>query len=159
MAVRAIPEGYETLTPYLIVRGAAEAIEFYKRALGAVEVMRMPAGDGRIGHAEVRIGKGYLMLADEDPARGFRAPSGDGKNPSSLLLYVEDCDAVVDRAIAAGATLTQAPVDQFYGDRSGGFTDPFGHSWYVSTHIRDVSEEEMRRVMEERAGASAAAKK
>ena len=159
MAVRAIPEGYETLTPYLIVRGAAQAIEFYEKAFGAVEVMRMPAGDGRIGHAEVRIGKGHLMLADEDPARGFRAPSGGGKNSISLLLYVEDCDTVVHRAVAAGATLTQAPVDQFYGDRSGGFTDPFGHSWYVSTHVKDVSEEEMRRLMEEKARESETARK
>ena len=146
-----IPAGYETLTPYLIVRGASDAIEFYKKAFGAVEVMRMPAANGRIGHAEVRIGKGHLMLADEDPDMGYRAPQPGGTNAISLLLYVEDCDAVVKRAVAAGATLTREPADQFYGDRSGGFTDPFGHSWYVSTHVRDVSQEEMRRVMEEKA--------
>jgi len=150
MAVKPIPEGYHALTPYLIVDGAAAAIDFYVRAFGAVEVMRMPAPNGRIGHAEVRIGDSHLMLADEDPSMGYRGPKSGGGNAVSLLLYAEDCDAVIERAVAAGATLTRPPADQFYGDRSGGVTDPFGHSWYVSTHIRDVPEEEMRRVVAEK---------
>ena len=150
MAVKPIPEGYHALTPYLIVDGAAAAIDFYRKAFGAVEVMRMPAPNGRIGHAEVRIGDSHLMLADENPAMGYRGPKSGGGNSISLLLYVADCDAVIERAIAAGAKVTRPPADQFYGDRSGGITDPFGHSWYVSTHVRDVSEEEMRRVTEEK---------
>lgn len=148
MPVKPIPEGYHALTPYLIVDGAAAAIDFYVRALGAVEVMRMPAPGGRIGHAEVKIGDSHLMLADEDPAMGYRGPKSGGGNSISLLLYVADCDAVIERAVAAGATLTRPAADQFYGDRSGGFTDPFGHAWYVSTHVRDVSEEEMREASE-----------
>jgi PhnB protein len=115
--------------------------------------MRMPGPDGRIGHAEVRIGSGHVMLADENPAMGYRAPSGGG-NAVSLLVYADDCDAVIARARAAGAKVTREPADQFYGDRSGGFTDPFGHDWYVSTHVRDVSEEEMRRMAQERASAA-----
>jgi PhnB protein len=151
MAVKSIPEGYHSLTPYLIVDGAAAAIDFYVKALGAVEVMRMPGANGRIGHAEIRIGDSHLMLADEDPAMGYRGPKSGGGNAISLLLYVPDCDAVIGRAVAEGATLTRPPADQFYGDRSGGFADPFGHSWYVSTHVRDVSEEEMRRMAQEKA--------
>ncbi len=153
MAVRSIPEGYEGVTPYLIVEGAAKAIEFYAKVFHAVEVMRMPGPNGRIGHAEVRIGKGHVMLADQNPAMGYRAPSGGG-NAVSLLVYAEDCDAVIARAKAAGAKVTREPADQFYGDRSGGFTDPFGHDWYVSTHVRDVSAEEMRRGAEERSRAA-----
>jgi PhnB protein len=153
MSVKPIPEGYEGVTPYLIVDGAAAAIEFYEKVFGAVEVMRMPGPDGRIGHAEVRIGKGHVMLADQTPAMGFRAPSGGG-NAISLLVYSADCDAVIARAAAAGAKVTRQPADQFYGDRSGGFTDPFGHDWYVSTHVRDVPEEEMRRMAEEKAASA-----
>jgi len=150
MPVKPIPEGYHALTPYLIVDGAAAAIDFYVRAFGAVEVMRMPAPNGRIGHAEVRIGDSHLMLADEDPSMGFRGPKSGGGNAVSLLLYVADCDAVVDRAVAAGAKVTRPVADQFYGDRTGGILDPFGHAWYVSTHVKDVSDEEMRRVTEEK---------
>lgn len=153
MAVKAIPDGYDGVTPYLIVDGAAKAIEFYGKVFGASEVMRMPGPDGRIGHAEVRIGGGHVMLADENPAMGYRAPSGGG-NAVSLLVYSDDCDAVIERARMAGAKVTREPADQFYGDRSGGFTDPFGHDWYVSTHVRDVSEEEMRRMAGERASAA-----
>ena len=154
MAVKPIPEGYEGVTPYLIVEGAAAAIAFYEKVFHAVEVMRMPGPDGRIWHAEVKIGKGHVMLADQNPAMGYRAPSGGG-NSISLLVYAEDCDAVVARAAAAGAKVTRPPADQFYGDRSGGFTDPFGHDWYVSTHVRDVSEEDMRKGAEERSRESA----
>jgi len=150
MPVKPIPEGYHALTPYLIVEGAAAAIDFYVRAFGAVEVMRIPGPNGRLGHAEVRIGDSHLMLADENPEMGFRGPKSGGGNAVSLVLYVPDCDAVIERAVAAGATLTRPPADQFYGDRSGGFTDPFGHSWYVSTHVRDVSEEEMRAASEKK---------
>lgn len=149
MAVKTIPEGYEGVTPYLIVEGASKAIDFYVKVFHATEVMRMPGPDGRIGHAEVRIGKGHVMLADQNLSMGYRAPSGGG-NSISLLVYSDDCDAVIARAAAAGAKVTRPPADQFYGDRSGGFTDPFGHDWYVSTHVRDVSEEEMRRGAEER---------
>ncbi len=151
MSVKPIPEGYEGVTPYLIVDGAAAAIAFYEKVFGAVEVMRMPGPDGKIGHAEVRIGRGHIMLADANPGMGYRAPSGGG-NSISLLVYAESCDAVIARAAAAGAKVTRPPADQFYGDRSGGFTDPFGHDWYVSTHVRDVSNEEMRRMAEEKAG-------
>jgi len=155
--VKPIPEGYHALTPYLIVDGAAAAIDFYTRAFGAVEVMRMPGAHGRIGHAEIKIGDSPLMLADEDPAMGYRGPKEGGGNAISLVLYVEDCDAVVARAVAAGARVTRPVEDQFYGDRSGGITDPFGHSWYVMTHVRDVSEEEMKRVMAEKSRAAEAA--
>ena len=148
--VKAIPEGYHALTPYLIVDGAAAAIDFYKKAFGATEIMRMPGAHGRIGHAEVKIGDSHLMLADEDPSMGYRGPKAGGGNSISLLLYVENCDAVVDRAVKAGAKITRPVADQFYGDRTGGIEDPFGHSWYVSTHVKDVSEEEMKRVMKEK---------
>jgi len=157
--VKPIPVGYHALTPYLIVDGAAAAIDFYKKAFGATEVMRMPGAHGRIGHAEIKIGDSTLMLADEDPSMGYRGPKVGGGNSISLALYVEDCDAVVARAVAAGAKLTRPVEDQFYGDRSGGITDPFGHSWYVMTHVRDVTEEEMRRVMEEKSREAEAAGK
>jgi len=149
MAIQPVPDGYHSLTPYLIVKGAAAAIAFYEKAFGATELMRIPGPAGSIGHAEIKIGDSPLMLADENPAMGFRGPASGGA-PISLLLYVADCDAVIDRAVDAGATVTRPVADQFYGDRSGGITDPFGHSWYVSTHVRDVSVEEMRRLTEEK---------
>jgi PhnB protein len=155
--VRAIPEGYHALTPYLIVDGGAAAIDFYKKAFGAKEVMRMPGAHGKIGHAEIQIGDSRLMLADEDPSMGYRGPGSGGGNSISLLLYVENCDAVVDRAVAAGAKVTRPVADQFYGDRTGGIMDPFGHTWYVATHVKDVSEEEMKRVMEEKSREAEAA--
>ena len=142
--------GYHALTPYLIVNGAAKAIDFYKKAFGATELMRMPGPNGKIGHAEVRIGDSALMLADEDPSMGFRGPQSGGGTAISLLLYVEDCDAVINRAVAAGAKLTRPPADQFYGDRSGGVTDPFGHAWYISTHVEDVPPDEMKRRSDEK---------
>lgn len=153
MSTRPIPDGYEGVTPYLIVDGAAKAIDFYVKVFGGTEVMRMPGPNGRIGHAELRIGRGHVMLADQNPEMGYRAPSPGG-NSISLLVYADDCDAVIERARRAGAKVTREPADQFYGDRSGGFTDPFGHDWYVSTHVRDVSEEDMRRLAEERASAA-----
>lgn len=143
--VKPIPEQYHSITPYLIVRGAARAIDFYKEAFGAMEVMRMPGPDGRIGHAEIRIGDSVVMLADEHPENGFVGPETRGGSTFSLMLYVENVDDVVARAVAAGATLTRPVADQFYGDRTGGVKDPFGHDWYIATHVEDVSAEEMQR--------------
>jgi PhnB protein len=144
--VRPIPEGYHSVTPYLVVKGAAKAIDFYRRALGATELFRMADGD-RIGHAELKIGDSHVMLADEYPERGFFAPQGAGKAGVSLMLYVENVDEVVDRAVAEGAKLERKVENQFYGDRSGGVIDPFGHRWYIATHVEDVSPEEMDRRM------------
>lgn len=143
--VKPVPEGYHTVTPYLIIKGAAAAIEFYKKVFGATEVMRMADPSGRIGHAEVKIGDSHVMLADEDPMRGIRSPQSIGGSPVTILLYVEDVDSTVGQAVAAGAKLTRPVEDQFYGDRSGGLEDPFGHIWYVATHKEDVAPEEMKR--------------
>jgi PhnB protein len=144
--VRPIPEGYHSVTPYLIVKGAAKAIDFYRRALGATELFRMEDG-GRIGHAELQIGDSRVMIADEYPERGYFAPPGEGKAGVGLMLYVANVDEVVDRAVSAGARLEQKVQNQFYGDRSGGVIDPFGHRWYIATHVEDVSPEEMERRM------------
>jgi PhnB protein len=141
--VKAIPDGYEGATPYLSIKGAADAIEFYKQAFGATEVMRMAEQSGRIGHAEIRIGKALVMLADEFPEMGFVSPKTLGGTPVGISLYVEDVDATVERAVAAGATLKRPVQNQFYGDRTAGLEDPFGHSWHVATHVEDVSPEEM----------------
>ena len=143
--VQPVPEGYHTATPYLIINGAASAIEFYKKAFGATELMRMPGPGGRIGHAEIRIGDSPIMLADEAPEMSFRGPQSLGGSPVSILLYVEDVDAVFDQAVAAGAKVQRPVADQFYGDRTGGVTDPFGHIWYIATHKEDVSPEEMQK--------------
>ena len=145
--VKPIPEGYHNVTPYLIVDGAAAAIEFYKKVFGAAEVMRMPAPGGRVGHAEIKIGDSHVMLADENREMNTLSPKSVGGTPLSLLLYVEDVDRTVQRAIAAGAKLEQPVEDKFYGDRMGGIKDPFGHQWYVGTHIEDVSPEEMKKRM------------
>lgn len=145
--VHHIPQGYHAATPYLLVRGAAEAIEYYKKAFGAVEIMRMPAPGGKIGHAEIKIGDSHIMLADELPEQGFVGPQTLGGTGSSILLYVEDVDRTFAQALAGGATQQRPVEDKFYGDRSGTLTDPFGHQWTVSTHIEDVSEDEMRRRM------------
>ena len=141
--VKPIPEGYHTATPYLIVKDAARAIEFYKKAFGATELMRMPGPGGKIGHAEIKIGDSPIMLADEVPGMGFRSPESLGGSPISILLYVEDVDVVFSEALAAGAKVQRPVADQFYGDRTGGVTDPFGHVWYIATHKEDVSPEEM----------------
>ena len=144
-SVRPIPEGYHSLTPYLIVNDAAGAIAFYKKAFGAAELLRMPAPGGRVGHAEVRIGDSRIMLADEFPDMGARGPKAFGGSPVSLHLYVEDVDATTRRAIAAGATELRPVKDQFYGDRLGSVTDPFGHVWHISTHKEDVPVDELKR--------------
>jgi PhnB protein len=143
--VKPIPEGYHSLTPYLIVTDGAQAIEFYKKAFGATEVMRFPAPGGKIGHAELRIGDSLVMLADEHPDMGCRGPEAYGGTPVSLHLYVEDVDRVFGQALAAGAKQQRPVKDQFYGDRSGTLQDPFGHVWTVSTHKEDLSPEEMQK--------------
>ena len=142
--VKPVPEGYHTVTPYLIVKGAAQALDFYARAFGAVERLRIDGG-GKIGHAEIAIGDSCVMLADEHPEVDALSPTTVGGSPVSLHLYVEDVDAVVARAVAAGATLVRAVADQFYGDRVGGIADPFGHRWFIATHKEDLSNEELQR--------------
>jgi len=144
-SVKPIPDGYHVLTPYLIVHGADKAIEFYKKAFGAIELFRMGGPDGRIGHAELLIGDCHLMLADEHLERGARSPKTIGGSPVTILIYVENVDEVVKGAIAAGAELVRAVEDQFYGDRAGGIQDPFGHSWHVATHVEDVPPDEMQK--------------
>ena len=147
MAVRPIPEGFHSVTPYLIIDGAAGAIRFYEQAFGATEVMRLPMGD-KIGHAEIRIGDSIVMLSDEWPDFGKLGPKARGGATSSLMIYTEDVDAAFERAISAGATAERPPEDQFWGDRMGSLVDPFGHSWSLATHVEDVPEEEMARRME-----------
>ena len=143
--VNHIPDGYHSVTPYIIVNDGARAIEFYKQAFGATEVFRMDGPDGRIGHAEIKIGDSHVMLADEHPEMGARSPLSIGGSPVSLVVYVEDVDAVVSRAVEAGAELTRPVADQFYGDRTGGLKDPFGHAWYIATHVEDVPVEELQK--------------
>jgi PhnB protein len=143
--VKPIPDGYQALTPYLIVTGAASAIAFYQRVFGAIELFRLADPSGKVGHAELLIGDSRIMLADELPEMGARSPQSIGGSPVRLLLYVEDVDAVASQAIAAGAKLVRPIADQFYGDRAGGLEDPFGHYWHLATHIEDVSAEEMKR--------------
>ena len=145
MAVKPIPDGYHSVTPYLIIDGAARALEFYAKAFGAQETFRMPAPGGRIGHAEMRVGTSMIMLADEHPETGARSPKSFGGSPISLMVYVEDVDKVFARAVEAGATVQRPLANQFYGDRTGGIVDPFGHVWYLATHIEDVSSAEMER--------------
>ena len=140
-----IPDGYHTATPYLIIKDAAKAIEFYKKAFGAKEMMRMSQPDGRIGHAEIKIGDSPIMLADEFPEMGARSPQSLGGSPVSILLYVEDVNACAEQAVAAGAKVVRPVKDQFYGDRSGSFEDPFGHQWHIATHVEDVAPEEMHK--------------
>jgi PhnB protein len=147
MAVKAIPDGYHAVTPYLIIKGATAALDFYKNVFGAVELMRFPAPGGKIGHAEIRIGDSPVMLADEHPERGFVSPKTIGGTPVSIMLYVDNVDAVFGRAVAAGAKVEQPVKDQFYGDRTGTIEDPFGHKWTIGTHTEDVSPEEMQRRM------------
>ena len=143
MPVKHIPQGYHAITPYLIIDGAAQAIDFYKKAFGAAEVMRVPEGK-RIAHAELKIGDSHIMLADENPNGGYRSPKAIGGTPVSIMVYVEDVDAIIGRAVNNGAKLAVPNKDQFYGDRSGTIHDPFGHVWTVATHIKDVSMDEMK---------------
>jgi PhnB protein len=147
MAVKPIPEGHEGASPYIIVADAPKMIEFYKRGFGATEVTRMAGPDGRIGHAEIKIGKALIMLADEHPEMGILGPKslGGARPPVSIHLYVEDVDALYRRAVEAGATSIKAPEDQFYGDRNAQLQDPAGHVWSIATHKEDVSPEEMSR--------------
>jgi PhnB protein len=150
MAVKPIPDGYPAVTPYLIVKDAAGALDFYKRAFGATERMRMAGPDGRVGHAEIQIGTGVVMLADEFPEMGIRSPKSIGGTAVTLAVYVEDVDARFAQAIAAGARAVRPVKDQFYGDRSGTLEDPFGHVWTLATHKEDVPPAELeRRMMDE----------
>ena len=141
--VQPIPDGYPRVSPYLCVNGANAALDFYRSVFGATERMRMPAPDGKIGHAELQIGDSVIMLSDEYPEMGIRSPRAIGGSPVTISVYVEDVDAVFNRAVAAGATSLRAVENQFYGDRSGQFEDPFGHRWSVATHVEDVSPDEM----------------
>jgi PhnB protein len=140
-----LPDGYHAITPYLIVAGGAKALEFYGRAFGAIERERMQDPSGKIRHAEISIGDSRVMLADEHPEIGALGPGTIGGSPVSLHLYVEDVDAVVGQAVAAGAQLTRPVADQFYGDRVGGITDPFGHRWFIATHEEDLTSDEIHR--------------
>jgi PhnB protein len=149
-----IPEGYHSVTPYLIIKGATEAIDFYKKAFGATELFRMPAPGGKIGHAEIKIGDSPIMLADESPEMGYKSPQTLGGSPISIMIYVADVDTVFKQAIAAGGKEQRPVKDQFYGDRSGTLEDPFGHVWHVATHTEDVSPEEMERRMKSYTAAS-----
>ena len=144
-SVKPIPDGYPVVTPYLIVDGASAAIEFYSTVLGATERVRMPAPGDKIGHAELQVGNSLIMLADEFPEMGQQSPKTIGGSPVTLSVYVEDVDAVFGRAVSAGATSVRPVEDQFYGDRSGQFEDPFGHRWNVASHVEDVDPEEMGR--------------
>jgi len=144
---KAIPAGYHTATPYLVVRGASRAIDFYKKAFGARERFRLSRGNDGIAHAEFQIGDSYLMLADESPESGLRSPESLGGTPTSVFLYVEDVDDVFRKAVAAGAKPTLTPQDMFWGDRYAKVSDPFGHSWQIATHVEDVPPEEMERRM------------
>jgi PhnB protein len=145
MATKAIPDGYHTVTPYLIVKGGSRAIDFYKKAFGASERMRMDGPNGTVGHAEIEIDGSAVMLADEFPDMGFRSPQSLGGAGVSLHLYVKDVDVRFNQAVAAGAKALRPVQDQFYGDRSGTLEDPFGHVWTISTHKEDLSPEEMRK--------------
>jgi PhnB protein len=145
MAVKPVPDGYHSVTPYLVCGDAAKAIDFYKTVFGAEELMRMPSPGGRVGHAELRIGDSVIMLADEHPEVGARSPKTVGGTPVSLMVYVPDVDAVFKKAIAGGAKQDRPLENQFYGDRSGTVTDPFGHQWTIATHVEDVPPEEMEK--------------
>ena len=145
--VKPVPDGYHTATPYLIVRGASKALEFYRDAFGAEEIFRMEDESGKIGHAEMKIGNSMIMLGDESETAPHKSPATLGGSPVSIVLYVEDCDALFNRAVQAGAKVERPLANQFYGDRTGGVKDPFGYSWYISTHVEDVSPEEMERRM------------
>jgi PhnB protein len=145
MSVKAIPAGHRTVTPYLIIKNAAKALEFYKKAFGTTETYKLMMPDGRLGHAEIRLGDSMIMLADEFPEFGGKAPATLGGSPVCIHLYVEDVDTVFKKAMAAGAKERKPVMDQFYGDRSGQLEDPFGHLWWVATHKEDIAPEEMQK--------------
>lgn len=140
-----IPDGYHSITPYLIIKGAAAAIDYYKEVFGAIELVRIPQPDGRVGHAELKIGDSVFMMADEFPEMDTVGPKALGNSPVGLLLYVEDVDAVFARAVARGAAVKKPLADQFYGDRNGTIEDPFGHKWTIATHVEDVAPAEIQR--------------
>ena len=142
-----IPKDYNSVTPYLVIKGAAKAIDYYKKVFGAVETVRMGGPDGKIGHAELKIGNSHIMLADENPSmgEGHTSPATVGGSPVSLYVYLPDVDSVVEKAAAEGAKIMKPVQDQFYGDRTGFIQDPFGHLWGVATHIEDVSPAELQR--------------
>ncbi|MBZ5569813.1 MAG: VOC family protein [Acidobacteriia bacterium] len=142
-----IPAGYHTATPYLIVRNAAKALDWYKNVLGAVEVLRFPMPDGKIGHAEIKFGDSHVMLADEFPEMNAVSPETIGGTASAIMIYVEDVDSVFHKAVAKSAKVKQDLQDKFYGDRNATIYDPFGHQWTIATHVEDVSPEEMQRRM------------
>jgi len=148
--VKPIPQGYSSVVPYISVKGASDAIAFYREAFGAEELLRMPMPDGKVGHAEIKIGDSIVMLADEmdHPDAIAKSPRTLGGVTSGLCLYVVDCDAIFNRAVAAGAKVRRPLTNQFYGDRSGTVEDPFGQVWTMSTHVEDVAPDEMRRRME-----------
>ncbi len=145
MPAKPIPEGYHSVTPYLIIKGATQALEYYKKAFGAEELFRMPAPDGKIGHAEIKIGDSIIMLSDEYPEMGFKGPQPGSGSPVGLMIYVTDVDAQFKKALDAGGKVLKPLQDQFYGDRSGTLTDPFGHVWTIGTHKEDLSPEELDR--------------
>lgn len=147
--VSPIPKGYHSITPYLVIKGAAQAIEYYKKVFGANELVRMPGPDGKIGHAELQIGDSRIMLADENPnmGQGYTSAATLGASPVSLYLYMPDVDSVFQKAVAAGGKVLKPVETQFYGDRSGFIQDPFGHLWGIATHVEDVSPEEMKERM------------
>jgi PhnB protein len=153
MAVKPVPEGYHTVTPYLTVENAADAIEFYKRAFGATEKVRMNAPDGSVGHAEIQIGDSRVMLSDPFPQSSVRPPTEVGKTTASVFLYVDDVDALFKQAVGAGATVEMELENMFWGDRFGTVVDPFGHVWSIASHVEDVTPEEI----EERGKAAMAA--
>ena len=144
-----IPQGYNSVTPYLVVRGAAQAIDYYKKVFGATETVRMDMPDGKVGHAELKIGNSHIMLADENPnmGQGYSSAATIGASPVSLYVYIPDVDRIVERAVAEGAKLLRPVQDQFYGDRSGFIQDPFGHLWGIATHVEDVAPQEMKERM------------
>ena len=150
--VKPIPDGMRSVTPHLICAGAADAIEFYKKAFGAVEMVRLPGPQGKLMHAMIRIGDSAVMLVDENPDCGMLGPQSLKGSPVTIHLYAEDVDGFVARAAAAGAKITMPPADMFWGDRYGCLEDPFGHRWSVATHIRDVTPEEMRQAMQKMGG-------
>lgn len=149
MSVRPIPEGYSSVTPHLNVKGAAEALDYYKMAFDAKELMRFPGPDGKLMHAEIQIGNARVMLADESPQMGNKSPATLGGSGTTMVLYVTNVDDTFQRAVTAGGKVMQPVKDQFYGDRTGTVTDPFGHTWTIATHVEDVAPDEMQRRMKE----------
>lgn len=145
--VKPIPDGYHSITPYLIINGASNAIEFYKKAFNAIEHLRIPGPDNKVGHAEISVGNSKIMMADESAAMNAFSPTTLGNSPVTLHFYTEDVDALFAQAVAAGAKVLRPVENMFYGDRAGSIEDPFGHKWYLSTHVEEVSEEELQKRM------------